>query len=220
MGAKILQVTPADIRAALTGLLAKSEVEATVSRFTEVQEAVRQAEKQGKLQEAWTTESAQRGPKYDKSRNGQKTYHQSAKENRRIALDGECDQAMLRALRDEVPNGPDLSDRELNRLVAGAFDIGNMWGGTSNSPIVQVLSAYIFDNHLGDAQVDRMAEAFVRALVAQLDLSAIIVELQEAGDDKSFSALQTKVRTQAAQTVGKNKAQIEKKIAAASGGRG
>ncbi|GAA4708011.1 DUF4157 domain-containing protein [Nocardioides conyzicola] len=217
MGSKILLITPADIRGALTGLLSKSEIEATVARFTEVQKAVKQAEKDGKLQEKWDETTAQRGPKYDKSRHGQKTYHESARENRRIALDVECDAAMRRALRDEVPDGPDLSDRELNRLMVAALDVGNFWGGNSNSPAVAVIAAYIFDNHLPTTVVDRVAEAFVREVVGGLDMSAIIVELQEAGDGKSFSALTTKVRDQVRKALTANAGPLQKKLAAAGG---
>ena len=53
MGLKILQVQPGDVRDALTGLLPKAEVEATVARFREVQTAVMEAQQNKKLRSSW-----------------------------------------------------------------------------------------------------------------------------------------------------------------------
>lgn len=217
MGQKILQITPADIRAALTGLLSKPEIDATVSRFTEVQKAVKQAEKDGKLQESWDAKSGQRGPTYDKSRHGQKTYHQSARENRRIALDVECDAALKRALLDELPNGPDSSDREVHQLLSDALEIGLFWGGNSNSFAVKVLGAHIFDNHLPNTVADRLAPLLVRELLGGIDQSAIIVELQEAFDGGARSKLKSRTTDQLKAVLAARQTLIAKKLTAASG---
>lgn len=61
MGEKILAVRESDIRDALAGLLSQSEIDATVSRFLVVQQAVKIAARAGRLEEKWDESSAKRG---------------------------------------------------------------------------------------------------------------------------------------------------------------
>lgn len=58
---KILSVSEKDVEAAITGLLSKDEIAATVMRFREVQAALQAAKDQGKLVKKWDGSTAQDG---------------------------------------------------------------------------------------------------------------------------------------------------------------
>ncbi|WP_244929641.1 DUF4157 domain-containing protein [Nocardioides sp. W7] len=57
---RLLQISPEQIKTALTGLLSPAEIAATVTRFTKVQDAIRQAEQAGQLVDKWDGSTARR----------------------------------------------------------------------------------------------------------------------------------------------------------------
>ncbi|MCL2780369.1 MAG: DUF4157 domain-containing protein [Actinomycetia bacterium] len=88
MGERILQVTPDDVRAALTGLLPDAEVEATVARFAEVRRVVQEVKDTTGLRSQWGQQSNRPHSSWEttKARNAS-SYHGDTREDARVDLE-------------------------------------------------------------------------------------------------------------------------------------
>jgi hypothetical protein len=195
MGEKILQVKPADIRAALLGLLPGPEIEATVSRFVEVQEAVLAAKKAGKLVAKWDPNTAKAGSKAGSRYEDATTYQEQAREGWYGQLHKSANQELKDGLSHHfrtLPGWGDMPDK-FYTLVSKAAKVDRMWKDKSSSPAVQVVADYLYEHHLSERHIGAMMDLVVPGMLRSLDENSIAVELQECGSAIEEVKLQEKV---------------------------
>lgn len=201
MGEAILRIQPADIEAALTGLLTAKEVAATVTRFLAVQERVQEAAAAGALKETWDAASAQDRPGFDTigGSTSRTTYtHDLALVAKFSVVDvaSEIIQDVLRGKRDTrgrisrdvVEELADLDPRQLaaveNALVNGGF-----------AQPVRLICKYLMDNNVPGEEYE---EFVLSALGAWFDprlWATAVVQSQSVPEGGSLSGAFTDVLT-------------------------
>jgi hypothetical protein len=188
MGEKILQVKPTDIRNALLGLLSKAEVEATVSRFTEVQEAVRAAKKSGKIVDKWDGTTSKGSFGSGTSWEGTKSYQEQAAFTRGLGLHKEAMSEATYLINQRLQEEPWAEmPPELYKLVRDdSFRPSWEYKGRSNTAWVRIVADYATDNDLPLSSIGPMMELIVDGFFTTLDANSIAVEFQTAftGMDK------------------------------------
>jgi hypothetical protein len=172
-GLRLLQVRPADIRSALTGLLTDAEITATLARFAEVQAAVQQAKDAGTLVKKWDGQTSKRDRIASNDLvygSSQKTYRDSLEndlKNQRAPLIVAKFRQMLRhpilaRVAPALAASPALME-----LVEGVF----MHDG--GSLVIKSISVWANDHQVSPAEENRLVlelakEAFSDARMAPL----------------------------------------------------
>ena len=215
MGDRILQVKPTDIRNALLGLLSKAEIEATVSRFLEVQEAVREAAKTGKLIDKWDGTTANGGEginaksRYDDSKN----YQQQARISRAMIVDSK----VIAAIEDRKKqwykfgrwsNMPD----EFYAVIDDGLQTSWTYKARASSPAVQFLTHYMFENDLSDKNIPAMANLLVDTWFKLWNPDQLAVEVQELPDGIARTRLGQRLRDEAVAACVQKQAELYKKF--------
>lgn len=189
MGRKILQVKPSDLKDALTGLLPQAEITATVTRFLQVQEAVRAAEKDGRLKDSWGGDSGKGGMTWEQAAKGgyesKKSYQDVLKNEWRWELEKEIAAFTGEELRRVLRQHPKW--QEMPKEVEDAFvTIGRFTDNSlfqfdwyHKSPIVVAAMTIVFENDLDNKDADRVVAAIVTAMLTRLNANRIAVEVQE-----------------------------------------
>lgn len=190
MGLKILQIQPGDLRAALTGLLPKGEVEATVARFREVQTAVMDAQKDGKLRGKWGGSVTQEGSSYKQL--GDKwhergSYMDEAKVGPQVLLNKEIGTAATSAIEAAVlkRDWKDLPDQVPPGLVHG---FGYYKEGALEGPIKEL--GEVFWNAAATDRVRPVVNALVAEAMERTTVNRVWVDIQEGrpSDEPQVSA--------------------------------
>lgn len=195
MGEKILAVKASDLRDALTGLLSKVEIESTVSRFLEVQQAVKIAQRSGRLREQWDEKTAKGGLSWQDGAKGEfdakKTYHQVLKNNWRWAQEKGFGAKMGEHLRHALRRHPKW--QEMPTQVEDAFITAGNFTDSSvftakwyySSPLVTLASQIILEADLPNSMAEEIAEDIVNAVLDRVDPNKLAVQVQEGTVDSS-----------------------------------
>ena len=185
MGLRILQVQPGDVRAALTGLLPKDEVEATVSRFREVQTAVMEAQQNKKLRGKWGGSPVSEGSSFGELGNqwhDRPTYLDEMKGGARYDLLAQVGKS-ARELAEQAVAARDWEDipDDVPPMLGRAF--GYFHEGTLFGPMLPLAEA------LWETSAADQAPTVVAALVAQVmersTVNRVWVDIQEAAEGTS-----------------------------------
>lgn len=187
MGEKILQVRDADIRDALTGLLPGPEIEATVRRFIEVQNAVKVAKATGKLEDNWGEESSKRGLSKisDLDFSSKRTaYHENAKSSwtgtkRMIDF-------AKRELRLTFRTHRSWSDLPMEMIDHLEIALQLSYEG---NPAVVSARQYALERHLNESDTRELIRTIIDYVLDRLDSDKYAVMLQEAFDQEDEKKL-------------------------------
>lgn len=191
MGTRILQLKASDIRAALTGLLNKPEIDATVNRFLSVQRKVQEVSDAGALTSAWGKGTASQGRKTAKSvqfTSGRESYVDDVAFGTFIATKSQ----ILELLQAFVAGDPDqptliesarLSDWEsLHGETRSEMVRRCLYGGNGLVGAGSALASYIYDNQVPGEQIPSMVALFVNEVMNPRLLRGAEIRLQEDPD--------------------------------------
>ena len=220
MGDTILKVKPTDIRNALLGLLSKSEVEATVSRFNEVQQAVRDAKKAGKLVDKWdgTTKHGGSGQDAKTRYDDSKTYQQQARYARALIVDKTIMEEADYQLRQRFQKGP-FSDmpKEMETVFFDAVTPKSEYKGRSNSKVIQFLTHYMFEADLTNNRPEAMVKVLFDAMFSIQDPNKLGVELQTAYTALDRIKISNRIKDETLSLFGQRQGELYKKFDALGG---
>lgn len=217
MGDKILAVKEGDIRDALTGLLPEAEIAATLSRFKEVQQAVRDAAGSGRLRADWNAVTAVEGVSWAKS-DQTNTYHQQAKDIRRDDIDAAADRETVVLARELLHRGqwsemPDVFYTSVEKALGfGGFTMR----GRAEGLLAVAVATYVFENHLPLKAVPAVAKIVTEALFRSVNVNKLAIELQE-WDPTQMAKFDTHVRTLLEKTLVDLMPKLQRRLAAANG---
>jgi hypothetical protein len=190
MGLKILQVQPGDVRDALTGLLSKAEIEATVSRFRAVQTAVMEAQKNGKMKSSWSGSALKEGAAYDKVgwASNRKTYADNLMQGTQFDLvkrmSTAAQQAVPAAFAKRVGSWQDLPD-DVPAALESAF---GPFADTSVGVEFDKLGKLIWNAQAG-AQTDAIVARVVAEVLKLTTVDRVWVDIQEGKEGAEPGAI-------------------------------
>lgn len=207
MGRAILAIRAQDIRDVLTGLLGKAEVDATVSRFLEVQARVQDADDKGLLREQWGAKSAAERPDATTIAFGddRKTYADHAAFGSLLSLGPEIAAIGAKVLLGEAHNPRYLADARIHSLhdehppVQDAYRqvLTDFNGG---GLFEKALPAYMFDNHMDHSEFEPLVMLMCDALLEQGVIDQVVLIVMEeagmAGVKSVMSLLDKEFKTQ------------------------
>lgn len=203
MGERILQVKDTDIRDALAGLLAPAEIAATVSRFLEVQRAVRAAKQSGRLEDTWSANGAKgTGVTWqDTAMNGHKArkgYRDELLDNWRWALEKSLAESLpadIRAVLRGHGTWTELPTEVEDEIIkANKFDSREMFQDEVhyNSPLIIAIATVMLDNDLSNSRLEAVTTAAIEAMLDELDADKLAVRVIE--NDVDSRALSAQIR--------------------------
>ena len=219
MGRTILKIKPDDIRDALTGLLTKAEVDATVSRFLEVQARVQEAEKKGELREQWNaTEPLARPKATDMGFGDNRTsYAQHAAYGSLISLRPQVAAIADRILSGELQNPRYLANSQIAALNAASEDVVQAYVLSAHDAdygaVQKALSEYIFDNAIEHNEFQPLIMFAYNSLLSPTILAKVKAAVEEEpgvpGQKAGMRELATELRAQLP-TIAAKFAQLQK----------
>ncbi|HLI16286.1 MAG TPA: DUF4157 domain-containing protein [Acidimicrobiales bacterium] len=177
-GRRILALKPSEIRDAITGLLSESEVEATVARFTSVQEKIRQLDEKGQLVGRWDAKTAFEGRTHESTfRSGHRSYEsqisgsaivsalQAQQQRARAMTSGDLEglpdryRAYLRELPEPTSSG---ILQTLAYLLGGSLYKPLVWSGALLPEDFELVTQQLLDGLLGDSGLMARCEVAVQ----------------------------------------------------------
>jgi hypothetical protein len=184
MGRAILRIKDSDIQAALTGLLPKPEVAATVKRFQAVQKAVQEADKAGMLREDWDSKSAAQHLTSNQTSfmSSRKSYMDDTAVTAYVEL-GQQFEDQIRTILSGRSHGHRIRSANLQNLVDLPAEIvkamGDAYADRQAGFVTTKVAAYVFDNHVPGSEIPQLLDM---AMDQALDLALV---------DKAIVACQT-----------------------------
>ncbi|MCW2602922.1 MAG: hypothetical protein JWN61_1057, partial [Pseudonocardiales bacterium] len=191
MGTRILQLQASDIRAALTGLLNKPEIDATVNRFLSVQRKVQEVSDAGALTSQWGKATASQGRKTANAvqfGSNRESYVDDVAFGTFIATKGQ----ILELLKAFVAGDPDqpaliesarLSDWEsLHGETRSEMIRRCLYGGNGLTGAAGAMASFIYDRQVPGEQIPSMVALFINEMMNPRLLNRAEVRLQENPD--------------------------------------
>ena len=205
-GQRLLQIKESDIRAALKGLLADAEVEATVSRFSHTRDFVQQLADKGQLTHTWDRSTAGANRSTETTKNwGMKSYgHQvtaigvegaqnAAKAAAKSALYlGDGPAPFRPALLDQLADLPEQTRtairNELNYQVGSVIDAGLLKGVVPGERAVE-LAMELINSVLGDHHLMSRMIVAVQEFFEEMAASKAVTPVMEPEIKRTFAGL-------------------------------